>query len=107
MGAVSAALAASRLLQGQGHGTLVVLSSVAGVRVRRANFIYGSSKAGVDGFAQGLADALAGTAVNVLIVRPGFVHTKMTAGRPVPRPSPPMPQMWRRPPRPAWPPAVR
>jgi decaprenylphospho-beta-D-erythro-pentofuranosid-2-ulose 2-reductase len=84
VGAVSAALAATRLLQRQGHGTLVVLSSVAGVRVRRANFIYGSSKAGLDGFAQGLADALAGSAVKVLIVRPGFVHTKMTAGRPVP-----------------------
>jgi decaprenylphospho-beta-D-erythro-pentofuranosid-2-ulose 2-reductase len=49
--------------------------------VRRANFIYGSSKAGVDGFAQGLADALEGSGVNLLIVRPGFVHTKMTAGR--------------------------
>ena len=46
--------------EAQGHGTLVVLSSVAGERVRRANFIYGSSKAGLDGFAQGLGDALAG-----------------------------------------------
>ena len=82
VGTVSTGLAASRLLRSQGHGTLVVLSSVAGVRVRRANFIYGSSKAGVDGFAQGLADALAGSGVNLLIVRPGFVHTKMTAGRP-------------------------
>jgi decaprenylphospho-beta-D-erythro-pentofuranosid-2-ulose 2-reductase len=81
VGAVSAGLAASRVLQAQGHGTLVVLSSVAGERVRRANFIYGSSKAGLDGFAQGLGDALAGSGVNVLIVRPGFVHTKMTTGR--------------------------
>jgi decaprenylphospho-beta-D-erythro-pentofuranosid-2-ulose 2-reductase len=82
VGGVSTGLAASRVLQAQGHGTLVVLSSVAGVRVRRANFIYGSSKAGLDGFAQGLGDALAGTGVHVLIVRPGFVATKMTAGRP-------------------------
>ncbi len=82
VGTVSAGLAASRLLRSQGHGTIVVLSSVAGVRVRRANFIYGSSKAGVEGFAQGLADALAGSGVSVLIVRPGFVHTKMTVGRP-------------------------
>jgi decaprenylphospho-beta-D-erythro-pentofuranosid-2-ulose 2-reductase len=81
-GTVSAGLAAARLLRGQGHGTIVVLSSVAGVRVRRANFIYGSSKAGADGFAHGLADSLAGTGVDVLIVRPGFVRTKMTAGRP-------------------------
>jgi decaprenylphospho-beta-D-erythro-pentofuranosid-2-ulose 2-reductase len=81
VGAVSAGLASSRVLRAQGHGTLVVLSSVAGERVRRANFIYGSSKAGLDGFAQGLGDALAGSGVKVLIVRPGFVHTKMTTGR--------------------------
>ena len=42
----------------QGHGTLVVLSSVAGERVRRSNFVYGSTKAGLDGFAQGLGDSL-------------------------------------------------
>jgi len=82
VGAVSVGLPLARLLRQQGHGTLVVLSSVAGERVRRANFIYGSSKAGLDGFAQGLGDSLAGTGARVLIVRPGFVHTKMTAGRP-------------------------
>jgi decaprenylphospho-beta-D-erythro-pentofuranosid-2-ulose 2-reductase len=80
VGVLSVGLAASRALKAQGHGTLVFLSSVAGERVRQANFIYGSSKAGMDGFAQGLGDALAGTGVNVLIVRPGFVTTKMTAG---------------------------
>jgi len=84
-GSVSAGLAVARRLRAQGHGTLVVLSSVAGERVRRANFIYGSSKAGQDAFAQGLGHALAGSGARVLIVRPGFVHTKMTAGmRPVP-----------------------
>lgn len=82
VGAVSVGLPLARLLRQQGHGTLVVLSSVAGERVRRANFIYGSSKAGIDGFAQGLGDSLVGTGARVLIVRPGFVHTKMTAGRP-------------------------
>jgi decaprenylphospho-beta-D-erythro-pentofuranosid-2-ulose 2-reductase len=82
VGAVSAGLAVARLLKAQGHGTLVVLSSVAGERVRRANFIYGSSKAGLDGFAQGLGDALQGTGARVLIVRPGFVRSKMTAGMP-------------------------
>lgn len=80
VGAVSAGLAAARRLRAQGHGALVALSSVAGERVRRANFIYGSSKAGMDGFFQGLADSLAGTGVRVLIVRPGFVRTRMTAG---------------------------
>ena len=67
-------------LRAQGHGTLVVLSSVAGVQARRANFTYGSSKAGLDAFALGLGDALAGSGASVLVVRPGFVHSKMTAG---------------------------
>jgi len=57
---------------------------VAGERVRRANFIYGSSKAGLDGFAQGLGDSLEGSGAGVLIVRPGFVKTKMTAGMAAP-----------------------
>ncbi|MEU5096686.1 decaprenylphospho-beta-D-erythro-pentofuranosid-2-ulose 2-reductase [Streptomyces sp. NPDC020996] len=79
-GAVSAGLVSARALQAQGHGSLVVLSSVAGERARRANFIYGSSKAGLDAFAQGLGDALHGTGVHVMVVRPGFVRSKMTAG---------------------------
>jgi short-subunit dehydrogenase len=62
------------------HGSLVVFSSVAGVRVRRANYVYGSAKAGLDGFASGLADALHGTGVRVLIARPGFVIGRMTRG---------------------------
>lgn len=84
-GAASALLAVARRLRAQGHGTLVVLSSVAGERARRSNFVYGSSKAGLDAFAQGLADELAGSGVQVLVVRPGMVRTKMTAGMdPVP-----------------------
>ncbi|MEV5952899.1 decaprenylphospho-beta-D-erythro-pentofuranosid-2-ulose 2-reductase [Streptomyces sp. NPDC051987] len=79
-GAVSAALVSARALQAQGHGSLVVLSSVAGERARRSNFIYGSSKAGLDAFTQGLGDALHGTGVHVMVVRPGFVRTKMTRG---------------------------
>lgn len=61
-------------------GSLVVFSSVAGVRVRRANYVYGSAKAGLDGFANGLADALHGTGVRLLIARPGFVIGRMTEG---------------------------
>ncbi|MFC4058130.1 decaprenylphospho-beta-D-erythro-pentofuranosid-2-ulose 2-reductase [Planomonospora corallina] len=79
-GHVSAGLAAARRLREQGHGTLVVLSSVAGVRVRRANFVYGSAKAGLDGFAQGLGDALHGSGARVMVVRPGFVIGRMTEG---------------------------
>jgi decaprenylphospho-beta-D-erythro-pentofuranosid-2-ulose 2-reductase len=81
-GAVSAGLVCARALQDQGHGSLVALSSVAGERARRANFIYGSSKAGLDAFAQGLGDALHGTGVHVMVVRPGFVRTRMTTGLP-------------------------
>ncbi|MGW1404864.1 SDR family NAD(P)-dependent oxidoreductase [Streptomyces sp. NPDC002403] len=73
-GAVSAGLVCAGALQAQGHGSLVVLSSVAGERVRRADFIYGSSKAGLDAFAQGLGDALHGTGVHVMVVRPGVVR---------------------------------
>lgn len=79
-GAVAASLAFVGVMRRQGHGHLVVLSSVAGERGRAANFVYGSSKAGLDAFAQGLGDSLAGTGVQVTVVRPGFVHTRMTRG---------------------------
>lgn len=80
-GNVSAMIAAGNVLRRQGHGALVVLSSVAGERVRKANPVYGGSKAGIDGFAQGYGDALAADGVHVLVVRPGFVHSGMTEGR--------------------------
>jgi decaprenylphospho-beta-D-erythro-pentofuranosid-2-ulose 2-reductase len=80
LGAVSVLTPVAEQLRAQGHGTLVVLSSVAGERARRSNYVYGSSKAALDAFAQGLGDRLVDTGVRVMIVRPGFVHTKMTAG---------------------------
>ena len=70
----------AKAMRAAGSGRLVVFSSVAGVRVRRANYVYGSAKAGLDGFAGGLADALHGTGVSLLIVRPGFVIGRMTEG---------------------------
>lgn len=78
VGAVSIMIPVVERLHAQGHGALVVLSSVAGERARRSNFVYGSSKAGLDAFAQGLGDSLAGSGVHVMVVRPGFVRTKMT-----------------------------
>jgi decaprenylphospho-beta-D-erythro-pentofuranosid-2-ulose 2-reductase len=69
-------------LRQQGHGVIVALSSVAGERARRSNYVYGSTKAGLDAFYSGLADSLAGTGVSVLVVRPGFVRSKMTEGLP-------------------------
>ena len=64
----------------QGAGRIVILSSVAGVRVRKTNFVYGAAKAGIDAFGIGLGDALEGSGVEVTVVRPGFVRTKMTSG---------------------------
>lgn len=80
VGNVSALIATARQMKKQGHGTIVVISSVAGLRGRASNYLYGSTKAGLDAFASGLADALVGTGVKVVIVRPGFVHSRMTKG---------------------------
>jgi len=80
LGSGSLLLASLRRLREQGHGTLVVLSSVAAERPRASNPIYGAAKAGLDALAQGLGDAVAGSGVHVLVVRPGFVATRMTAG---------------------------
>jgi decaprenylphospho-beta-D-erythro-pentofuranosid-2-ulose 2-reductase len=80
LGAGSLLLAALAALRRQGNGTLILLSTVAGERVRASNAIYGAARAGLDGLAQGLADSLARTGVRVLVVRPGFVRTRMTAG---------------------------
>jgi short-subunit dehydrogenase len=70
----------SNLLRAQGSGQIVVFSSIAGARVRRANYVYGSAKAGLDGFSTGLSDALHGSGVDLLVVRPGFVIGRMTKG---------------------------
>lgn len=77
---VAAGLALAGQMRRQGHGHLAFLSSVAGERARATNYVYGSSKAGLDAFAQGLGDALRGTGVGVTVVRPGFVHSRMTRG---------------------------
>lgn len=80
LGAGSLLLCALRELRSQGRGVLVVLSSVAAERPRASNAVYGAAKAGLDALAQGLADAVADTPVRVLVVRPGFVRTRMTEG---------------------------
>jgi decaprenylphospho-beta-D-erythro-pentofuranosid-2-ulose 2-reductase len=80
--ACAAAHAAVRRLTEQGHGTLVVLSSVAAQRVRRENAPYAAGKAALDAFTRALIDATHGTDVQVVSVRPGFVRGRMTAGRP-------------------------
>ena len=81
-GHVSTLLAVAARMRAQGRGTIVVLSSVAAIRPRKANPVYGSAKAGLDAFARGFADLLHGTGVRVVLVRPGFVTGRMTAGMP-------------------------
>lgn len=84
VGAGSLLLETARLLRGQGSGTIVVLSSVAAERPRAANAVYCASKAGLDALAQALDDELSPAGVRVMVVRPGFVRTRMTEGLPVP-----------------------
>jgi decaprenylphospho-beta-D-erythro-pentofuranosid-2-ulose 2-reductase len=79
-GHVTVLLAFGEAMRRRGSGTIVVLSSVAATRPRKFNSVYGATKAGLDAFARGYADSLHGTGVRVLLVRPGFVTGKMTAG---------------------------
>ena len=79
-GLAAALLAAAGRMRAQGYGRIVVISSVAGDRPRKANYIYGSTKSGLDAFAQGLGDSLVGSGVGVTVVRPGFVVGRMTEG---------------------------
>lgn len=78
--AVSVGVQLAERMKAQGHGALVAFSSVAGERARRSNFVYGSTKAGMDAFYSGLTEALRPHGVTVTVVRPGFVHTRMTEG---------------------------
>ncbi len=81
-GHVTTLLAVAARMRARGQGTIVVLSSIAAVRPRKANFVYGAAKAGLDAFARGLADSLDGSGVRVVLIRPGFVTGRMTAGMP-------------------------
>jgi decaprenylphospho-beta-D-erythro-pentofuranosid-2-ulose 2-reductase len=79
-GHVTALLAFGEAMRRRGSGTIVVLSSVAAVRPRKFNSVYGATKVGLDAFARGYADSLHGSGVRVLLVRPGFVIGRMTQG---------------------------
>lgn len=77
--AVSVGVVVGEKMKAQGFGRIIVLSSVAGERVRRSNFVYGSTKAGLDGFYLGLGEALRPHGPRVLVIRPGMVRTKFSA----------------------------
>ncbi len=80
-GAVASALAIAQQMVAQGHGTLIVLSSVAGQHARPSMAPYAGAKAGLDAFTDALRDALRGTGVRVMTVRPGWVYSRMTVGQ--------------------------
>ncbi|MFR9752767.1 decaprenylphospho-beta-D-erythro-pentofuranosid-2-ulose 2-reductase [Nocardia sp. 004] len=77
--AVSVGVLVGEKMKAQGYGRIIAMSSVAGERVRRSNFVYGSTKAGLDGFYLGLGEALRPHGPRVLVIRPGQVRTRMSA----------------------------
>ncbi len=77
--AVSVGVLVGQKMREQGFGQIIAMSSAAGERVRRSNFVYGSTKAGLDGFYLGLGEALREFGVHVLVIRPGQVRTRMSA----------------------------
>jgi decaprenylphospho-beta-D-erythro-pentofuranosid-2-ulose 2-reductase len=77
--AVSVGVLVGEKMRAQGFGQIIAMSTVAGERVRRSNFVYGSTKAGLDGFYLGLGEALREFGVKVLVIRPGQVRTRMSA----------------------------
>lgn len=77
--AVSVGVLLGERMRAQGFGQIIAMSSAAGERVRRSNFVYGSTKAGLDGFYLGLGEALREFGVRVLVIRPGQVRTRMSA----------------------------
>ena len=77
--AVSVGVLLGERMRAQGFGRIIAMSSAAGERVRRSNFVYGSTKAGLDGFYLGLGEALREYGVRVLVIRPGQVRTRMSA----------------------------
>lgn len=77
---IQIALEAVKRMGDQEYGSIVLLSSVAGQRGRSDNYVYGASKAALDTFAEGLQQRLGGSAIRVLVARPGYVFSKMSAG---------------------------
>jgi short-subunit dehydrogenase len=79
LSAVSFAGELANHMEAAGHGSLVVISSVAGDRGRQSNYAYGAAKAGLTAFLQGLRNRLFPSGVRVLTVKPGYVDTPMAA----------------------------
>jgi short-subunit dehydrogenase len=81
-GCVSALNVLADVLEARRSGFLVGFSSVAGDRGRPSNYLYGAAKAGLSAYLSGLRARLARAGVHVMTVKPGFVDTAMTFGKP-------------------------
>jgi decaprenylphospho-beta-D-erythro-pentofuranosid-2-ulose 2-reductase len=81
-GAVSVLNLCAERLEARRGGFVVGISSVAGDVGRQSNYMYGASKAGLNVYLQGLRNRLFHAGVNVLTVKPGYVDTPMTYGKP-------------------------
>ncbi|MDD2769955.1 MAG: SDR family oxidoreductase [Methylococcus sp.] len=79
LGTISLLTHLANRMEAQGSGTIAVISSPAGDRGRQSNYVYGSAKAMVTVFCQGLRNRLYRSGVHVLTIKPGFVDTPMTA----------------------------
>ena len=69
----------AEVFEARRSGVIAVISSVAGDRGRQSNYVYGSAKASVTAFMSGLAQKLHRSGVQVVVIKPGFVATPMTA----------------------------
>jgi decaprenylphospho-beta-D-erythro-pentofuranosid-2-ulose 2-reductase len=84
-GAVSILNVIARYYEQKGEGVIVGISSVAGLRGRQSNYLYGSAKAGFTAYLSGLRNKLYHKGVHVVTVQPGFVYTKMTEDLKLPK----------------------
>jgi len=82
MSAMCIATEVTQWFEEQGRGTLAVITSVAGDRARKSNYIYGAAKGGLSLFLQGLRNRFGSTPIRIIDIRPGFVDTPMTAHLP-------------------------
>lgn len=85
-GAVSVLQALALAMQKRGKGAIAGISSVAGERGRKSNFLYGSAKAGLSAYLDGLRNYGYHHGFHVCTVKPGFIRTAMTAGMDLPKP---------------------
>lgn len=85
-GAVSVLNSIANVYEQHKKGSIIGVSSVAGERGRKSNYIYGSAKAGFTAYLSGLRNRLYSSGVHVLTVKPGFVATRMTENLKLPKP---------------------